>query len=94
MNIEDLLDLLNLELVVTRYPNQKNRYSASIKGAEYKVDESSGVLSSDHGNDKNPAGAINALVASIKGKLMVTGAWKGEGRREFFIPETLIGVEK
>lgn len=86
MQFEDWLDTLNLRLVVTRYPQQNNRWSADIDGAEVKQN---GTLLGERGNGNNPQQAITDYLNKIKGKTIVINAMDRDRRKEYFVVETV-----
>ena len=85
MNIEEYADILQKEIVIRRYPNQKNRYTASFDGCEVRE---GGMLSGTYGNSDSPTNAINDYVAKIKGKTIVFNAMTND-RVDYGVPETL-----
>ncbi len=89
MTIGELADILELELIIRRYPNQQGRYCAKFEGAEIKEDKHSSILISVHGNAYSPLGAIDNYINDIRGKWMVINAASPDERREFSIPNSL-----
>jgi hypothetical protein len=84
MKLTEYCDALNLELKVVYYPNQKDRWSASLP-VEVK---DGGFLTSTFGNGTSPFEAIDAYIKKIKGKTIVFGAYTNE-RREYVVPSNL-----
>lgn len=84
MTIYELADLLDVDLKVTRYPNQDGRWCAHIQGCE--VLEGS-MLVSKHGNGKTPELAIARYIEQIGGGRLVFAAALPDKRREFVAPK-------
>lgn len=89
MNIEEYADVLNLELEILRYPNQRNRYSAQFKRTETKDDPSDPCLTGTYGNGTSPAEAVQNYIDKIKGRLLVVNATGGNERRQYVVPQEL-----
>ena len=88
MNITDYADILNIEINVKYYPNQKNRWSASFHNAEMLEGS---ILISEYGNGSTPESAIEDYINIIKGKRLVFNAGGGlKYRREYDVPEGLV----
>ena len=83
MNIYELADILNVQLIVTRYANQESRFSAKFEQCETK---DGGCLCSEYGNGKTATEAINKYSDAIAGKLLVFNAMTDK-RREFVAPK-------
>jgi hypothetical protein len=79
------LDAIDVSLVVTRYSNQKGRWTATIVSAEIKEGS---MLCGTHGNGSYPEEAIEDYVQKIKGKLLILNAYSGS-RKEILVPTTL-----
>jgi hypothetical protein len=88
MNIEEYADALNLQIKLTYYPNQNNRWCASFEYCEFKDSPESSMLVNYHGNGVSPYMAISNFVKMIKGKVLVHDGM-GANRREYRVPETL-----
>jgi hypothetical protein len=86
MNFYDWLDTLNLELEITRYPNQENRFCASIKEAEFKDYLGDGLLQSLYGDGTEPSTAIVMFSKRIEGKVLVLDK-RGKDRITFTVPK-------
>ena len=84
MNILDYADVLNLNLEITYYHNQDHRFSAKFEYVEVK---DGCMLSSPHGNGKNPSEAIVDYVSKISGETIVIHAMDKEKRREYKVPQ-------
>lgn len=89
MNIQEYADVLNLELGLTRYPNQNNRWVARFESCETKDGADDCMLTSTYGNGSDPSSAIGDYVDQIKGKLLVVNASSDALRREYLVPQTL-----
>lgn len=88
MTLDDYCDAINAELVVQRYPNQNNRWTAKFKYCEVKLN---GYLESTYGSGTTPAEAIEDYLIKIWKKTIVFNAMDKE-RREFIVPTvTFIG---
>jgi len=83
ITIEDFADIANKELVVRRYPLQRNRYTCSFDGGEITDGR---ILSSSYGDGRTPIEAMNAYAAAISGKKIVFNAYR-DTRAEFGIPK-------
>ena len=83
MNIYELADVLNVKLIVTRYANQNDRFSAMFERCETK---DGGCLCSEYGNGKTATEAINKYSDSIAGKTLVFDAMTDK-MREFVAPK-------
>jgi len=88
MNIEELADVIGCELIVRRYPNQNNRWRASLDKVEIKKGS---ILISESGIGSTTQEAINNYVTSIRGKLLVKNAYN-ENRMEFNVPNNIEGI--
>ena len=86
MTIEDYADIVNVYLIIRRYCNQDNRYSAEFENAEIKE---GGCLAGVYGNGKTATEAVLNYVEQIRGKRIVFDAF-GKNRREFDVPNTLV----
>lgn len=85
MNIYELSDMLDTNLVLTRYSNQGRRWSAQLHWTEIK---DGNILSSSYGSGETPDEAVNDYINKIRGKLLVYNAG-GETRRTLTAPDTL-----
>jgi hypothetical protein len=86
MKIEELADLLGITLIVERFANQSNSWTACFKNTEIADCKSSSVMGTPFGRGKTPREAINNYIENIRGKWLVIDAMKDE-RREFGVPE-------
>jgi hypothetical protein len=71
MKITEWCDLLNLDIVILYYSNQKNRWCCKIEHLEIMEN---GCLVCSHGNAKTPALAVQAYVDKIKGTKVAINA--------------------
>jgi len=84
ITIEQLADLLSVNLIIQRYANQDNRYTAKL---EY-TDVCEGImLVGYYGNAKSPGGAIADYVKKIAGQKIKIGSF--EESRYFNVPKDL-----
>ena len=90
MTIFELGDMFDMDLVITKYANQKDRWVASFSGLEIKEDKESSILASSYGDSNSPYHAIEQYRNSIQGKYGVLNATSKEMRREFHIPKSLV----
>lgn len=88
MNIYDIADLLDRDIVVTRYANQKGRWCIHFENCEVKEKKDSYCLVGAHGNGTTVQAAMADYINQIKGKLLVFDAFSDK-RREFQLPDTL-----
>lgn len=82
MRFTDYCDAINATLVVTRYPNQGERWSAKLEHAEVKEE---GVLVGTYGNGKTADDAVRDYIKQIQGKTLVFCAYTAR-RRELTVP--------
>lgn len=80
------LDIINCVLEIERYPNQNNRWSASIRNSEIKHGP---ILSGAYGTGKTPEQAIEDYVNKIRNQHIVINAMSREYRREYYIPSDI-----
>jgi len=85
MTLEEFADIIGVDLTITRYANQENRYTASFQDAEVKESRYSGILGSEYGNDKTPALAMSDYADKISNKWLVLNAYS-DNRKEFGVP--------
>ena len=91
MNIEKLGDKLVINIIIRRYANQSNRYTASFEDTETKEKRNDCGLSGKCGSGTSAKEAINDYTGLIQGKWLVINAM-GDKRREFGVPGKLGGV--
>jgi hypothetical protein len=89
MDIFEYADVIDKQLIITYYPNQKHRFSCDFEHCEIK---NGAILRGDYGNGKSINSSINDYVNNIKNKKLVFNAYK-ENRQEFNCPESLKGIE-
>ena len=87
MTIEELGDILNVDLLVRRYANQGNRYTAKFEKTRVKENKESNIVSSDYGSSTTFEGAVLSYIKNIRGKWLVVDDCNF--RREFGVPDTL-----
>lgn len=85
MTLSGYLDAMNLDLVVRRYHNQGERWSASFEDCEVKEGV---MLSSVYGSGHSPREAIEDYVGRVIGQLVVFQAGSLR-RREFVVPKNI-----
>jgi len=90
MNLDDYLDAIDVQLELTRYPNQDGRWCAHFESCEIKE---GGGLTSAHGNGPSPSEAIADYLEQIRGKRIVFNAMSKELRREFTVPQQIAAAE-
>ena len=86
MNITEYADVIDAELKVCRFPNQKERWVASFCAAEVKRGN---ILEGVYGDAHTPQEAIEDYIAQIRGKRLVLYAGSPTFRREYVVPESL-----
>lgn len=84
MKLVDFLDARDLELVVRRYPNQKERWSASIESCDVAEKERA-ILRGVHGNGPTSTLATQDYIEQIAGKEMK----HGPSKQYFRVPDEL-----
>jgi hypothetical protein len=87
MNLLDLADVLNKTIIVRRYANQNERWTASMEYCETKEDAGSGILAGTYGDGVTPAAALNDYTDQIVGKVLVFNAASTERRQQFVCPK-------
>ena len=90
MNVREYCDILNLNLIICRYCNQNERWSAHFEYCEIKTGSESGILSSSYGDGKTAIDAIINYLEKIEGNLLVVHAGSADMRREYIVP---LGIE-
>jgi hypothetical protein len=88
MSIGELSDLLDIQIEMTRYPNQSNRWTAKFKSCETKDKKSDPVLTGTYGNGFSPSEALSDYAYAIRGKVLIIDSYT-ERRREFVVPEKI-----
>lgn len=91
MTIEELADILGVNLVIRRYANQNNRYTAEFERTEIKIQKESVFFYGEHGTGKTPQEAISDYAKKIRGKWLVINAYSNN-RKEFGVPRTLTAI--
>ena len=86
MNIYELADLIDAAISIKRYPNQKNRWTASF---EYAEEKDGALLSTLYGDSDSPQHALAMYAKMIRGKTVVFSAMSKDYRRTYNIPENL-----
>lgn len=85
LSIYALCDLIETDILISRYANQNGRWIAKLDGWQIRENES--IVSGFFGSGDSPQKAIECLVAEMRGKKIETK--NRENRRSFKIPETL-----
>lgn len=88
MNIYEFADMIDRDLVITRFANQKNRFVCSFENTETKRFKEDGILSGTYGNGSSPSSAIKDYVNQLRDKLLVIDA-TSPSRKEFQVPKNL-----
>ncbi len=84
MTLSDFLDAQGLDLVIRRYANQDERWTASFS----QCDVSKGcLLEGIYGEGHDPGSAISNYLREVKGKKMKLSA--GTESRYFTVPKTV-----
>jgi len=89
MNIFEYADVIDKQLIVTYYPNQKHRFSCQFEHCEVKEGP---MLKGEYGNGTNVNLAINDYINSIRNKKLVFSAYQ-DSRQEFAVPDSLEGIK-
>ncbi|MFH2143070.1 MAG: hypothetical protein ABIJ97_11640 [Bacteroidota bacterium] len=85
MTIEEYCDVINVDLIVTRFHNQNERWIALFEHCEVK----DGImLVGVCGNAHTPQEAVRDYIQQIKGKKIVFNSM-GKDRREFIVPNSI-----
>jgi hypothetical protein len=85
MTILEFADIVKHKIIITYYPNQDCRFSASFEHGEVI---NGGCLVGEYGTSDNPEGAINDYVAKIQGKDLAFNAMT-TNRQEFSVPKSI-----
>jgi hypothetical protein len=88
MTIFEFADIIDKDILVTRFANQDERWCAYFKGCEVKGDS---VLIGEHGNGKTPMVALSEYVAKIRGKIIVFNSLRGN-RMEYSVPKSITSI--
>lgn len=83
MNIYEFADLIDKNIVIKRYPNQKGRFSAEFESCETKH---GAFLCSESGDGENTQEALNDYKIKITGKTLVFNAMSND-RQEYVAPK-------
>lgn len=89
MNIDEYADALNLQLEITRYPNQGHRWTARFEGCDTKDNNEAGCLEGTYGNGHCPKSAISDYLDKIRGRVLVVDAMQPEKRRSYTVPKEI-----
>lgn len=83
MDVFDYADAMGLEIRVTRYSNQNERWSAQFEGVYTATSPDAGVKTGEYGNGNSAIDAIRDYVRKIVGKCLIfnphTGGFGAEG---------------
>jgi hypothetical protein len=85
MTIEQFSDLIGVDLIITYYANQENRFCCHFKDTAIKE---KGLLRYTHGNGNSYKMAVDDYIERIRGETIVTNAYSGD-RKEFNVPKYL-----
>lgn len=91
LDIFDFADIICVDIKITRYANQNNRWTAKFERTEIR---DNGVLRGVYGNGTSPRTAIEDYIKKIKGKLLVANAMSKTHRKEFGVPDNLYIEDK
>jgi hypothetical protein len=86
MTIIEFADIIDRELVVRYYPNQKGRFCAQFDRSDTKKTKQSSVIGSCFGDGNTPIAALNEYARQLTGMVLVFDASYGEGRVEYIAP--------
>ena len=86
IHIHTFCDIIDAELIVRRYPNQQDRWTAQIDHSQIKEDM---MLISAYGDGTTPREALSAYLDQIRGKLLIIHAFDEKLRREYHVPENI-----
>lgn len=85
MKLNELADVIGVDIVLRRYNNQDERWTAKFEHAEIGKN---GCLISTYGGGVSPQEALDNYVNQIRGELLVLNAY-GKDRKEFNVPLNL-----
>lgn len=86
MNLCELADLLDVDIEIRRYANQKGRWTCNLERCETKETKESNLLYGTHGNGISVTDAIQDYATTISGRILVFDAYT-DRRREFRCPQ-------
>lgn len=89
MTIYDIADLMDVEIIITRFANQKDRWICQFKNCDTKDRSDEPILTGTYGTGNDPASAIVNYVLAIRSKILVFNAADPNKRRELKIPKNL-----
>jgi hypothetical protein len=81
-------DIIDKQITITYYPNQKHRFSANFERGEVKQGS---MLKGEFGNGLSANEAINNYVDLIRNKKLVFNAML-DSRQEFACPDSITGI--
>lgn len=89
MTIYDIADLMDLEILIIRFPNQKNRWICKFEQCDTKDKSGDPILTGTYGTGDNPTNATINYVQRIRGKILVFLPADPDRRKEINIPQNL-----
>ena len=84
MNLYEFADIIDKNIVITRYANQDSRFSAQFEHCDTKR---GGCLCGEYGDGKTPQEAVDNYKNKIIGKTIVFNAMSDTYRREYVVPQ-------
>lgn len=88
MTIVEFCDVANIECHVYHAPGAASAWIAKLPRCETKENEGDAMLLGVSGFGKDPEAAIDAMVAQIRGRILIIDAMK-DTRRQLQVPMTL-----
>ncbi len=70
MNLYELADIIHRDIIVERYPDQGNRWTAQLRGVHVREGH---MLTSAYGEGKTPGLAVESYTEIIRGKTLTLG---------------------
>ena len=86
MTIDEFADIINKNIIITRYANQSNRFCVRFEGCE--VSHNTPFLLGASGNGKSVGEAMKDYIEKIKGQKLIFNSYRDD-RQEFFCPEDI-----
>jgi hypothetical protein len=84
MNIYEFADIINKNIIITRYANQNGRFSAHFDRCNIAQGD---LLRGEYGDGKTPQEALNNYKNAIAGKTLVFNAMSDTNRQEYVAPK-------
>lgn len=94
INIFEFADIINKNIIITYYPNQKGRFSVSFEYGEIIEKGREHVLCGTYSTSDSPTKAIIDYCKKISGQKIIFNAMNEKTRQQFDIPNLFIECAK